>query len=574
MQCRSGQSTEQGKSMSIKIFAVENNAADLRFLQQSLSAYTDLEVTCCKRLEDAVDAFRTSACDMLLLHDSFDAIEEAQRCMPNIPIVVLTDSQNVELCSSFIRSGAQDCLCKAGIDGQQLYRAIHSNHERQKLLTQLRTAANFDRLTGLPNRTALVAEINKRLHTATQAAPFLIMFLDIDDFKLVNDSHGHEIGDAFLVEVARRLKACLHYGDMLASLGGDEFVIVLTDVSEDEEVSVLMQSIERTFGEPIFIDSKELYPTFSAGVAKFLPGYHDDALQLLREADTAMYAAKARGKCRYAWYDGKMRTDAIERLDLERALWRALENNEITIHYQPLVDIETQKPIGFEALARWVHAQIPVSPVTFIPMAERTGLIHSIGLWVLDNACNQLAQWSSFAPDIGISVNVSPVQLERDTFAANVLGVLDKHGLQPNRLTIEVTESGAIKDFEHVAKMLTTLMNAGVRISIDDFGTGHSSLSLLHKLPISEVKVDRSFVSCLEDDLDYSRLFVQTIQMLASGIGLDVVAEGIELETQEKLLLDCGYTVCQGYLYSRPMPASEAGIYLHALLDQTKEVAL
>lgn len=569
VRCSSRQRAKVGHEMSINVFAVGNNSADLNLIQERLSGFAEIELICCKRLEDAIDAFRTIPCDLLLLHDDIETILEAQRRMPSTPVIVLTESDDVEFYADLIQAGATDCICKVGMDGTQLYRALRNNLERQKLLQHLQKTANFDRLTGLPNRIALIAAINDRLHHSSRITPFTLLFLDIDDFKLINDSQGHDVGDAFLQEVARRLTSCMHYGDTLASLGGDEFVLVLDDVTEEAEVSLRMQSIERRLSAPIFIESKELYATFSAGIARYLPGYHDDALQLLREADTAMYAAKSRGKCRYAWYDSKMRTDAIERLDLERALWHALDNNEISIHYQPLVNIESQQPVGFEALARWVHAQVPVSPLVFIPMAERTGLIHAIGLWVLDTACAQVVEWSEMAPNVGISVNVSPVQLERETFAANVLATLDKHGLEHKRLTIEVTESGAIKDFEHVAKMLTTLMDSGIRISIDDFGTGHSSLSLLHKLPVTEVKVDRSFVSCLDDDVDYSRLFVQTIQMLASGIGLDVVAEGIELKTQEQLLLNCGYNIGQGYLYSRPMPAGEASEYLHTKFDRS-----
>ncbi|MEZ6138342.1 MAG: bifunctional diguanylate cyclase/phosphodiesterase [Pirellulaceae bacterium] len=556
--------------MTIRVLAIGRTSRDFEILKSTLDSIAEIRVSEFTCDQAAVSHFRSQGADLLLfIPDSTSNSGPTLRRVVEqthggLPILVLHDHDHDLLALAEMRAlGAQDCLPLSEFDGPQLFRAIRGAVERESLLQELKTVSCRDPLTGLANRSAILAQIERRLRTQSS---FTLLFIDVDDFKLVNDCHGHNLGDQFLFEFAQRIQSTLAPSDSMGRFGGDEFVVILDGSLDDTSVQEWIAQAMMQLRRPIFIQENELYAKFSAGVCNTTQGINAD--RLLQEVDTAMYVAKGRGKCRYVWYDSQMQTDAMERLGLERALWHALENDEISIHYQPQVDLATGRTLGFEALARWVHQQTPISPLKFIPMAERTGLIHEIGLWILESACKQLKQWSSQTPDLRLSVNVSPVQLEREDFADRVLNILADLDVAPGQLTIEVTESGAIKDLARVADMLKKLLQCGVKVSVDDFGTGHSSLSLLHRLPVSELKVDRSFVESIEDETDYSRLFVQTIQILADGIGLEVVAEGIENIGQQSVLQALGYRIGQGYLFSRPLPAVEATAYLNSGFQQ------
>ncbi len=403
----------------------------------------------------------------------------------------------------------------------------------------------------------MVKALQERMEVRSPRPPFALLFIDIDDFKLINDGHGHDVGDRFLCEFVKRVQPCLSTSDILARFGGDEFVILLESASDDRGVSEFVENLRTSLAAPIRIDGTELFTAVSIGVAAANDS-HEHYNQLLLEADTAMFAAKSRGKSRYVWFDSQMQREALERLSFERSLHKAAENNELEVLYQPVVEIQSGRVLGFEALLRWHPPGGTVSPLRFIPVAERTGAIHRIGLWVLETACAQLAQWTSIVPGLTVAVNISPVQLEQQNFAARVIDIVNASALSPEAVTIEVTESGAIKDFDNAFQVLTQLRNAGLRVSVDDFGTGHSSLSHLHRLPVTEVKIDKSFVQAMNDANDYSRLFIETIHTLACSIGLETVAEGIETKQQRESLVECGYTRGQGFLFSPPMDCQEA----------------
>lgn len=547
----------------VRIVAIDDDASDLMIIDYALQQYQDLQLVTFTDIATAAEDLRQTPADIILLDlcmppdERFQGVARVLACAPETPVIVLTGREEIEIYSDAIQAGAHDCLCKNGISGPLLYRCIRNTLERHKLQQQLRQAACTDTLTGLPNRAAMVSELESRLASGAARNPFCLLFVDIDDFKLINDGHGHDVGDRYLVEFVQRVSQCLKPTDLLARFGGDEFVILLNDAVEDLQVSDFVSQVLDALSSPIVIEGNELFSAVSIGVVS-ATDRHVQYNQLLLEADTAMFVAKSRGKSRYVWFDSEMQQQALERLSFERSLRHAVDNNEFELLYQPVVQIESGQVVGFEALVRWHPPQGMVPPLKFIPVAERTGAIHRIGQWVLETACSQIKDWIALEPEVTVAVNVSPVQLEQKLFAESVLDVLHRHDVPPTRLTIEITESGAIKDFERVAQVLADLRQAGVRISVDDFGTGHSSLSQLHRLPVSEVKIDKSFIQAVEDATDYSRLFVETIQALATSIGLETVAEGIETPQQRQLLLECGYSRGQGYLFAAPMKVEEA----------------
>lgn len=548
----------------LRIVAIDDNPRDLVMIAQALAPYIDVNIIPFTDLESAIGYTCLHGVDLILLDYTLPSVSglEATRQLhaklgKEIPLVVVTPDEDVEVFRQLIKAGAQDCLCKDSLDGRNLFRCIHNALERQELQQQLQHAALSDSLTGLPNRDAIFAEISSQLLTQSSFEPFSVLFLDIDDFKLVNDSHGHDFGDKFLIEFVQRVKSCLRPQDSFARFGGDEFVLLLPGEICEDAVQAIADSVRKSFEAPILIEGTPVFTGVSMGYSAATAG-HNSASQLLQEADTALFAAKARGKSRCVKFDIEMRDAALEALTFERALWQAAGNKELELHYQPLVNIQDGRVTGFETLVRWRQAGNLVSPLRFISIAEKTGAIHQLGFWILESACQQLQAWAKVNTEISLSVNVSPVQFEQANFATRVLDVIDQHELEPQRLTIELTESGAIKDFTRTVAMLAELREKGVRISIDDFGTGHSSLSHLHRLPVDEVKIDRSFIQHIESAEDYSSLFVETIHLLASRIGLDIIAEGIETQGQRAKLLSCGYLRGQGYLFARPLTVAEA----------------
>ncbi len=553
----------------LRVVVIDDDPHGVQLVSQALAEHRDLKIFAFTDIDSATAAPPTHAADVILLDYDLSTPElqglgKLQAGLEaSLPIIVLTDDEDIDCFRRAIKAGAQDCLCKNGLDGKQLIRCIHNTLERQELQQQLRRAALTDSLTGLLNRDALFVEISNRLKPHAPLEPFSILFLDIDDFKLVNDSHGHDFGDRFLIEFVRRVQNCLRDADIFARFGGDEFVVVLPRASSDKTVLSIADTIRREFEIPIVVDGNPVFAGVSLGYTT-ASVTHRDTSQLLREADTALFAAKARGKSRCVKFDCEMRDAAIETLNFERSLWQAAENSELELHYQPLVNIADGRITGFETLVRWWHSGNLISPLKFIPIAERTGAIHRIGAWILQSACKQLSSWASSNSQISLSINVSPVQFEQAAFADIVLATIAQYELEPQRITIELTESGAIKDFGRTVEMLAILREKGVRISIDDFGTGHSSLSQLHRLPVDEVKIDRSFIQHIESPDDYSTLFVETIHLLASRIGLDIIAEGIETPGQRQVLLDCGYRRGQGYLFARPLTVVEATDLLDA----------
>jgi diguanylate cyclase (GGDEF)-like protein/PAS domain S-box-containing protein len=431
--------------------------------------------------------------------------------------------------------------------------------ERKELEDTLTYQASHDALTGLPNRSLFMDRVDRALSRARrQGSPIAVMFLDLDNFKVVNDSLGHVVGDHLLIEVADRIHRCLRREDTLARLSGDELAILVEDVGGADEALALARRIRDRMKVAFSIDGNELFASVSVGIVLNSPA-HDTPATLLRDADLAMYRAKMNGKARCEMFDETMNSPASERLILETSLHRALERSELRVFYQPIVSLDDGQIAGFEALARWDHPQRGLTlPGEFIPLAEETGLIVPVGAWVLQESCRQFQEWRVNHPGpMLLSVNISARQLQSPNLVRTVAKALDSTGLDPRNLKLELTESAMIGDIELVRERLGELEELAIQIAIDDFGTGFSSLAYLRDLPISFVKIDRSFVARLGAD-PRDNAIVRSIIDLSHDLGLTVIAEGIELVEQLNTLRELGCDYGQGFYFSAAVPADVA----------------
>jgi diguanylate cyclase (GGDEF)-like protein/PAS domain S-box-containing protein len=429
--------------------------------------------------------------------------------------------------------------------------------DRRRAEEQLQHDAFHDALTALPNRAlfidrlqAALARLQGAMARGHQKGMFAVIFLDVDRFKLVNDSLGHSVGDRLLVELSSALKTAVRPGDTVARLGGDEFTILLEDIEERQEAIAVAERIQTVLLAPLTLAGHEVFATVSIGIALSAPSYRR-AEDLLRDADTAMYHAKALGKSRHQVFDSSMHARARKLLQLEHDLRRAIERNEFRVHYQPIVRVTDGRLAGFEALVRWQHPERGlVAPSEFIHLAEETGLVVPLGRSVLDKACRQAARWRDTAGDeLPVSVNLSVKQFSQPDLVEQVDSALRESGLPSRLLKLEVTESMVMENTDGAIALLRRLKALGVNIAIDDFGTGYSSLSYLLRLPADTLKIDRSFVSGT-GDAGRNVNIVRTVVGLAYSLGLDVVAEGVETEEQRALLADLGCPLAQGFLFS------------------------
>ncbi len=435
--------------------------------------------------------------------------------------------------------------------------------ERKVLEAQLTHQAFHDPLTGLANRALFIDRVSHALDRAQRSAEVLaVLFLDLDNFKTINDSLGHAAGDRLLVTVASRLQACVRGSDTVARLGGDEFALLIENAAGEMSATKAADRITAAMRQPITIEGKEMFITASIGIAAGggpAAGEENTAAALLRNADMAMYTAKGRGKGRYESFERHMHWEALDRLDLEADLRHAVERGELTLMYQPIVSLETCKVVGAEALMRWAHPRRGVLyPAQFISVAEEMGVIVEIGDWVVQQACRQAAPWAARLEPAGsfaVAVNVSGHQLQHPGFVDTVRAAVAAAGLPPAALVLEITESALMHGTQATLERLTALRSVGVRLAIDDFGTGYSSLSYLQRFPIDILKVAKPFVDDLMTDANGGAppALARAIIALSQTLGLRTIAEGIEVGSQAQALLALGCELGQGYFYSTPL---------------------
>jgi len=438
--------------------------------------------------------------------------------------------------------------------------------ELEQSKNHFRHAAFHDALTDLPNRALLAENLKIEIERVKQHedCQFALLFLDLDRFKNVNDSLGHSIGNQLLIAIARRLETCVREGDIVARLGGDEFAMLLAGIPNMREATKMAELVQEKLQSPFNLSGHEVFTTASIGIALSAIGYEHPE-NVLRDADTAMYRAKAQGKARYEVFDEGMHSRAVYLLQMETDLRKALEREEFCVYYQPIVSLDNGELGGFEALVRWQHPERGmIGPTEFIGMAEEQGFILPLGHWVLERACRQLVQWQWQSPvnrSLFMSVNLSAKQMAQPGLVSQVAAVLQDTDLDPRHLKLEITESAVMENAEMAVTVLRQLKALGVQLSVDDFGTGYSSLSYLHRFPLDTLKIDQSFVSRI-GEADENGEIVRTIVTLAENMGMDVVAEGIETlgQLSELRSLKCRYG--QGFLFAKPLDATAASAWI------------
>jgi len=452
------------------------------------------------------------------------------------------------------------------IDGGGLVAVVRDITERTYAEEQIKHLAYHDALTGLPNRLLFKDRVTVALsHAQRNSSRLAVLFLDLDRFKVINDSLGHNVGDQLLQEVASRVQSCLRDSDTVARLGGDEFTILLPSLIDSDDAAPVAQKILDAIRAPFHIEQRELFTSTSIGISLY-PEDAADAETLIKNADTAMYQAKEQGRDNYQLFNAYVNARALQRIALEHGLRRALINEEFDVFFQPIVDLRTGVVTGMEALLRWNHPELgSVPPSTFIPLAESTGIMMPIGAWALRQACLRAKEWQNAGfRNLSLAVNLSVTQLQSVDLVQRVRAALDETGLPADQLELEITESTAMQSPEISLRVLSELKKLGIRISLDDFGTGHSSLAYLKRLPIDTVKIDQSFVRDIDADPN-SAAIVTAIIAMAHSLRLKVIAEGVEHEEQAMFLRRYGCDLMQGYLFTKPVPAHEFGTLLASL---------
>jgi diguanylate cyclase (GGDEF)-like protein len=520
----------------------------------------------CETLADALVAVRDVTPDCVLLDvrlpdsSGLESIGVLRDATPETPIVLLTSLDDELVGLEAMQAGAQDYLLKAESDGRLIGRAVRYAVERARFERQLDYQALHDSLTGLPNRLLLLDHLELALRRAeATSARVAVLFIDVDRFKLINDSLGHGSGDRILIETAQSIEAVIRPGDTVGRFGADEFAVVCDGVDGENDVGLIAERIAQALADPVLIGGREVFVSASIGIALSSgTKARTDAEDLVRAAEVALDRAKEHGGSRWELFDPDMQRRALRRLEMEHDLYRAIERDELLVLYQPQVRCDDGVLAGVEALVRWRHpTRGLIGPQEFVPLAEETGLITTIGAWVLEQACRQGNEWSQVRPadPLKVSVNLSVLQLTQPDLAAEVTSVLKSAALSPHELCLEVTETTMMKDPGATLATLLELKRLGIQVGIDDFGTGYSSLAYLSRLPIDLLKIDRSFIVSL-DTPDNSRI-VSALISLSHALGLTVVAEGVEDPRHVTTLTELGCDIAQGYLFGKALPATE-----------------
>ncbi|MCC7257009.1 MAG: EAL domain-containing protein [Gammaproteobacteria bacterium] len=562
----------------MKLLLVEDNADDAAFLGASLRRQqaSQVELVHARSIAEARGHLQAGAFDLVLLDlhlpdaTGLACVEAIQALDSRVAIVVLSGQDDEDFAVSILNKGVQDYLVKWEGQGRTILRSIRYAIERKRAELRLNYLAQFDPLTEIGNRQYFQDQLQRATARARrEGSRVALFFLDIDQFKMVNDTLGHDAGDQLLQQVAQRLSSQVRTGDIMARLGGDEFAILMEGVDNAVDAGTIAQKLLDVIEAPFTLDGHQIKVTTSIGIT-FYPSDNNDTMRLLKNADIAMYQAKDAGRNNFKFFTERMHTELLEYHDLERDIAEALRKKGFRLVFQPKVNLRTRRLQGLEALLRWdCPKRGSVSPARFIPVAEASGHIVPLGYWVLNSVCETLRAWEADdLPLVPVSVNVSTRQFQQADFQKRVAAALDFHGVTPHLIELEMTEGLLMEDTEAAHRALHDLKNLGVRISIDDFGTGHSCLSYLRRFPIDVLKIDRSFVSEIGENED-SRIIIDAIISLARSLRLDTVAEGVETNDQLDFLLERGCHVAQGFLFGMPMPAAEITPLLRDLFDAT-----
>jgi diguanylate cyclase (GGDEF)-like protein len=568
---------EPGETHKSKLLIIDDEEQIRHLLKDLLGVTYD----CCEAgsAEEALAALSQQTFDLVISDidmggmSGLELVPRVHSIAPDTVVVMISGNQDIEFAIQALRVGAFDYITKP-IDLRHVEASVeralkHSELLKEKRLykeqledlLQQRTAevdwlAYYDTVTQLPNRALFEDRLKQAVSMAKASGqPLGVLFISLDQFKKVNDSLGHGPGDSLLREFAERLKSCMGKSDTVARFGSDEFALMKTQIAGTKDVIETIRSLSQVLKFAFDLPGHELYATASVGVSLF-PHDGEDCHTLLKNAGAALYKAKKSGGANYQFFTADIHELAARRLALETNLRRAIQNEEFLLHYQPRVSVDSLAITAVEALVRWQHPQLGlVPPVEFIPLAEDTGLILPIGEWVLRKACEQSRRWQQqgFAP-IHMAVNISARQFHDQDLSQTVIEILNESGLAPGHLELELTESSIMQNSEFAADVLTRWKNLGINISIDDFGTGFSSLASLKRLPIDALKIDKSFVLDATTDPDDAAI-VMAIITLAHNLRLKVIAEGVETEEQLRFLQLLRCDEIQGYLFSKPLPA-------------------
>ena len=561
----------------IRVLLVEDNPADTRLLKEYFGELRETpflvsETDC---ISGAIDHVAKRHFDVILLDLSLpdshglETIHRMHTHAPGMALIVLTGVDDDELALGAMRHGAQDYLVKGKFDIHLLSRAIRYTIERKRSEAAIKKLAYYDTLTGLPNRVLFSDRLKQAIVMAERdKRDTALLFLDLDNFKNVNDSIGHTYGDRLLKITADRIQGCLRGSDTVARIGGDEFVVILPLVTGAEDVSKVAAKILDCLNKTVRFEEHEIYSSASIGISVF-PGDGATVDELLKNADIALYQAKERGRNNFQFFSKEMNVQALTRQLIESSMRQAITRDEFYLVYQPQFDIGSRRVVGLEALLRWRHPQKGnIYPLHFIAIAEETGMIIPIGEWVLRTACRQARAWHDAGyPWLRIAVNISARQFKQETFVSLVKSILDESGLPPEYLELELTESTIMERADRNIQALRELKKLGITLAIDDFGTGYSSLSYLKHFPIDRLKIDRSFVRDLSTDGDDAAI-AEAIIFMAHSLKLNVVAEGVELEEQLNFLHSRNCDTLQGYLMSHPLPVDDVTALLGGISDR------
>ncbi|TQV70755.1 EAL domain-containing protein [Exilibacterium tricleocarpae] len=551
---------------TIKILFINNEHAEYLLVGDLLRQvrHTDYRLTWCDRLEYAMDELMTDQYDVVLLDyhwgngNGRDLLEGARTMGCQVPILVMTDEMEAELDRQIIRTGASDYLVKGSIDSQLLERTLRYAIERKAAELKLARLAHYDILTNVPNRILFRDRLEHALQLAERGQrPFTLMYMDLDDFKLVNDSYGHDVGDALIRACAERLSTCMRKSDSVARIGGDEFTILLEATASTTSIVHIAQKIVTEITRPYYLSGQQVTIGCSLGIAVY-PDAGRDADTLQKHADMAMYQAKQEEGSTYRFFTEVMNEQARRQLVLEGELRQALSEGEFVLHYQPRIDIGSGNMVALEALIRWCHPQRGLlMPEAFLATAESSGLIVDIGYWVVQQACEDLRRLRALqSPALNVAVNLSLRQFTDNSLVTRIAGILAETGVDSRHLEFELTETTVMANLDRVSLCIRALAQMGVNFALDDFGTGVSSFVHLQRIPLSTLKIDRQFIDNIDSNANDRRL-VRSMIAFAHSMEKNVVAVGVESKAQLSFLRQCRCDQVQGFHLCEPVAFDE-----------------